>query len=236
MDRKAINLEQEELVKQVYAANPRTVMVLVSNFVFTINWSKENIPAILHMSHDSQEEGSAIADVLFGDFNPGGRLVQTFPKSIDQVPPMMDYDIRHGRTYMYFKDEPLFPFGYGLSYTTFQYAKLQTSAARVRANGEIVVSVNVTNTGKRKGDEVVQLYVKHLNSKVDRPLKELKGFQRVTLAPGETRTVRLPLKAQALAYWDAAKKAWTVEPDQVKLTIGASSADVKLDKTIDIVP
>jgi beta-glucosidase len=234
MDRKAINLEQEELVKQVYAANPKTVMILVSNFPFTINWSQENVPAILHMTHNAQEEGTAIADVLFGDFNPGGRLVQTFPKSIDQVPPMMDYDIRHGRTYLYFKGEPLYPFGYGLSYTTFKYSRLQTSASRVRADGEIVVSVDITNAGKRRGDEVVQLYVKHLNSKVDRPLKELKGFRRITLAPNETRTVQIPLKAQALAYWDAGKKSWVVEPDRVKLMVGSSSADVKLEKTIDI--
>ena len=236
IDRKAINLEQEELVKQVYAANPKTVMVLVSNFPTTINWSQENVPAILHITHNAQEEGAALADVLFGDFNPGGRLVQTFSKSIDQVPPMMDYDIRHGRTYMYFKGEPLYPFGYGLSYTAFQYSKLKTSSSRVRANGEIVVSVNIANTGKRKGDEVVQLYVKHMNSKVDRPLKELKGFRRVTLAPGEKRTVRLPLKAAALAYWDAGTKIWVVEPDRVNLMVGSSSADVRLKKTIDVVP
>ena len=235
IDRKAINLEQEELVKQVYAANPKTVMVLVSNFPTAINWSQENVPAILHITHNAQEEGSALADVLFGDFNPGGRLVQTFPKSIDQVPPMMDYDIRHGRTYMYFKGEPLYPFGYGLSYTTFKYSKLKTSASRLHANGEIVVSVDITNTGRRKGDEVVQLYVKHVNSKVDRPLKELKAFRRVTVAPGKAATVRLPLKAAALAYWDTGTKKWVVEPDRVNLMAGSSSADVKLEKTIDIV-
>ena len=235
IDRKAIDLEQEELVKQVYAANPKTVMVLVSNFPTAINWSQENVPAILHITHNAQEEGSAIADVLFGDFNPGGRLVQTFPKSIDQVPPMMDYDIRHGRTYMYFKGEPLYPFGYGLSYTTFKYSKLKTSASRLHANGEIVVSVDITNTGRRKGDEVVQLYVKHVNSKVDRPLKELKAFRRVTVAPGKAATVRLPLKAAALAYWDTGTKKWVVEPDRVNLMAGSSSADVKLEKTIDIV-
>jgi beta-glucosidase len=236
MDRKAIDLEQEELVKQVYSANPKTVMVLVSNFPFAINWSQENVPAILHMTHNAQEQGAAIADAIFGDFNPGGRLVQTFPKSIGQVPAMMDYDIRHGRTYMYFKGAPLYPFGYGLSYTTFQYSKLRTSASRLRANGEMVVSVDVANTGKRKGDEVVQLYVTHVNSKVDRPLKELKGFRRVTLAPGEKRTVQMPLKAEALAYWDVAKKSWVVEPDRVKLMVGGSSADAKLEKNIDVTP
>jgi beta-glucosidase len=147
---------------------------------------------------------------------------------------MMDYDIRHGRTYMYFKGEPLYPFGYGLSYTTFKYSNLKTSAARLRAGGEIVVSVNLTNSGKRKGEEVVQLYVKHMNSKVDRPAKELKGFERVSLMPNETRTIQIPLKAEALAYWDEAKNRWVVEADQVKLMVGSSSADSRLDRTIAV--
>jgi beta-glucosidase len=232
IDRKAINLEQEEFVKQVYAANPKTVVVLLASFPIAINWSQDNIPAILHITHNAQEEGTAIADALFGDINPGGRLVQTWPRSLDQVPPIMDYDIRHGRTYMYFKSDPLYAFGYGLSYTSFKYSNLKTSAARLRAGGEMVVSVDVTNTGKRTGDEVVQLYAKHLNSKVERPGKELKGFQRITLKPNETRTVQLPVKAADLAYWNVEGHRWTVEPDQVKLMVGSSSADVKLDKTI----
>ncbi|HEY1185035.1 MAG TPA: glycoside hydrolase family 3 C-terminal domain-containing protein [Bryobacteraceae bacterium] len=235
MDRKWIDLEQEALVKQVYAANPKTVVVLVSSFPIAINWTEQNVPAILHITHNAQEEGSAIAEVLFGDYNPGGRLVQTFPRSLDQVPAKMDYDIRHGRTYMYFQGNPLYPFGYGLSYTTFRYSNLKTSAATLRASGEITVSVDVTNTGKRQGDEVVQLYVKHLNSGVERPIKELKGFRRVTLAPGQTRTVELPLKAETLAYWDMARERWEVEADQVSLMVGSSSADVKLDKTVAVV-
>jgi beta-glucosidase len=234
MDRKWIDLEQEALVKQVYAANPKTVVVLVSSFPFAINWTQQNVPAILHITHNAQEEGSAIADVLFGDYNPGGRLVQTFPRSLDQVPAMMDYDIRHGRTYMYFQGDPLYPFGYGLSYTTFRYSNLRTSAATLPARGEIAVTVDVTNTGKRKGDEVVQLYVKHAKSSVGRPIKELKGFRRVTLMPGQTRSVSLPLKAETLAYWDMARQRWVVEADQVKLMFGSSSADVKLEKTVAI--
>jgi beta-glucosidase len=235
IDRKSIDLQQEELVKQIYAANPKTVVVLLASFPIAINWSQQNIPAILHITHDAQEEGTAIADALFGDIDPAGRLVQTWPKSLDQVPPMMDYDIRHGRTYMYFKGEPLYPFGYGLSYTTFKYSNLKSSAAQLKAGGQIMVSVDITNTGKRAGDEVVQLYAKHVNSKVDRPGKELKGFQRVTLKPNETRTVQLPLKAETLAYWDEANNHWVVEADQVKLMVGSSSADSRLDKTIAIV-
>src|SRR5208283_3333071 len=133
--------------------------------------------------------GSGQADVLFGDYNPAGRLCQTWPASLDQIPPMMDYDIRHGRTYMYFKGQPLYPFGYGLSYTTFKYSDLKASTKTLSQDGTARVSVKVRNTGKVAGEEVVQLYVKHLQSKVQRPMKELRGFRRVAIAPGETKIV-----------------------------------------------
>ena len=235
IDRKAINLEQEEFVKKIYAANPKTVVVLLASFPIAINWSQENVPAILHITHNAQEEGTAIADALFGDINPAGRLVQTWPKSLDQVPPMMDYNIRHGRTYMYFKGEPLYPFGFGLSYTTFAYSKLRTDAPRLAAGGMVTVSVDVRNTGKRDGQEVVQLYVSHVGSKVERPIRELKGFQRISLKAGETKTVKMRLQAKDLAYWDAAKKQWVVEEDKVNLMVGGSSADAKLQQAIALV-
>jgi beta-glucosidase len=218
----------------VKAAQPKTIVVLVSSFQYSIGWVQENVPAILHMAHSSQEEGNAIADVLFGDYNPGGRLVATWVKSLDDLPPMMDYDIRKGRTYMYFKGLPLYPFGFGLSYTTFEYSNLRTSADSVNASGEVTVSVDVKNTGTRAGDEVVQLYVTHLNSVVERPIEELRGFQRITLGPNETKTVRLPLKAGELTYWDAGKHAYVVEPGTIGIAVGASSADARLEKTISI--
>jgi beta-glucosidase len=186
------------------------------------------------MAHSSQEEGNALADVLFGDYNPAGRLVATWVKSLDDLPPMMDYDIRKGRTYMYFKGQPLYPFGFGLSYTTFEYSNLRTSADSVNAAGEMAVSVDVKNTGTRAGDEVVQMYVKHLDSAVERPIKELRGFERITLRPNETRTVRLPLKGTDLTYWDAAKHSFVVEPGRVSIMLGASSADARLEKTIEV--
>jgi beta-glucosidase len=172
--------------------------------------------------------------VLFGDYNPGGHLVTTWPKSLDQLPTMMDYDIRHGRTYMYFKGEPLYPFGYGLSYTTFSYANLKASSPAMASDGTITVSVDVTNTGSRAGDEVVQLYVKHLKSKVERPVEELKGFQRVTLKPNETKTVQISLKASTLAFWDEKQDEFKVEAEPVKLMIGSSSKDIKLATTVSI--
>jgi beta-glucosidase len=236
IDRKSITLEQEELVKQVLAVNPRTVVVLISSFPFAIQWTEEHVPAIVHLAHNSQEEGNALADVLFGDYNPAGRLVVTWPMSLDQLPPMMDYDIRHGRTYMYFRQKPLYPFGDGLSYTTFAYSNLRTSSEQLHRDGEITVSVDVRNTGSRAGDEVVQMYVAHANSKVERPIEELKGFKRIALQPGETKTVSLPLKASALAYWNSAKGAFEVEPDQVNVRVGSSSADIKLQQVVSVSP
>jgi beta-glucosidase len=147
---------------------------------------------------------------------------------------MMDYDVRHGRTYMYFKGTPLYPFGYGLSYTTFKYSDLRIGAPGLIRNGEVTVSVEVTNTGKRDGDEVVQLYVQHLGSKVARPRKELRGFQRVHLARGETKTVEIPLRADTLAYWNEANNRFEVEQEPVKLMVGASSADIKIERAIQV--
>jgi len=229
-DRETINLAQEELVKKVLAANPRTVMVLVSSFPFAINWSQAHVPAILHMTHASQDEGTALADVIFGAYNPGGHTIATWPASIDQLPPMMDYDIRHGRTYMYMKAKPLYPFGYGLSYTSFRYANLRTDRPVLAKTGVATVSVDVTNSGKIAGDAVPQLYVHHLGSKVARPIQQLAGFQRVHLASGETKTVRIPLKAAELAYWNG--KALTVEAEPVEIRIGDSSADIVLKRSL----
>jgi beta-glucosidase len=235
VDRQSITLEEEELIKQVFAANPKTIVVLKSSFPYAINWTQENVPAILHMALNSQEEGHALASVLFGDYNPAGRLVQTWPKSLEQLPPMMDYDIRHGRTYMYFRDTPLYPFGYGLSYTTFEYRDLKASTP-ILSDPSIAVSVVVKNTGKRAGDEVVQLYVKHLSSKVPRPPKELKAFTRVHLAPQEEKIVKLKLPLARLAYWNDRADVWFVEQDEIEIIVGGSSTDARLRKTIQVDP
>jgi beta-glucosidase len=233
-DRESITLDQEQLVKQVFAANKKTIVVLVSSFPYAINWSQKNVPGILHMAHSSQDEGTALAAVLFGDYNPGGHLVVTWPKSLDQLPPMMDYNIRDGRTYMYFKGEPLYPFGYGLSYTTFKYANLRTSSPQLAKDGAVTVSVDVTNTGSRAGDAVVQLYVKHLGSKVARPGEELKGFKRVGIQPGETKAVEIPLRASALGYWDEKISGFRVEAEPIRVMVGNSSADVQLSTEVRV--
>ncbi len=234
VDRESITLDQEELIKKVYAANPKTVVVLLSSFPYAINWTQQNVPAIVHMSQNSQELGSALADVLFGNYNPAGRLVQTWPRSLEQLPAMLDYDIRNGRTYMYFKGEPLYPFGFGLSYSAFEYRNLKLSASSVPTSGNISITFDLKNNGKLDGEEVVQLYVKHLDSKVDRPLKELKGFQRVLIKAGQSRRVSLQLPVERLAYWNSEQHRFVVEPGKVELMIGSSSAHIRFSKIVEI--
>ena len=242
VDRKTLVLEQEALVKQVYAANPHTVEVLVSSFPYAIVWSQQHIPAIVHVTQNSQELGHGIADVLFGQYSPAGRLVQTWPTGDDQLLPMMDYDITHGRTYMYSKAKPLYPFGYGLSYTKFEYEKLDVSAPKIAGDGQIDVTVHVKNTGNRASDEVVQLYVKHTASAVQRPQLELKGFRRIHVEAGASAEAKMTVKARDLAYWDAVRHAWRVEKEPVRLLAGGSSdklpvsAEVTVTSTAEFKP
>jgi beta-glucosidase len=234
VDRKTIVLEQEELVKQVFAANPRTVEVLRSSFPYAIAWSQQNLPAIVHITHNSEEEGHGLADVLFGDYSPAGRLTQTWPTGDAQLLPILDYNLLHGRTYLYSKDKPLYAFGYGLSYTSFAYESVKASAPKVAAEGTVQVTVKVKNTGKRAGDEVVQLYVQHMGSKVERPQLELKGFRRVRIAAGAEQNVAFDLKPRDLAYWDAAAHVWRVEKEQVRLLAGGSSDKLPVQSTVEV--
>jgi beta-glucosidase len=234
VDRKTISLELESLVKQVYAANPRTIEVLRASFPYAIVWSQQNLPAIVHLTHNSQEEGHGLADVLFGAYSPAGRLTQTWNTGDDQLLPIMDYDLTHGRTYLYSKQKPLYPFGFGLSYTTFAYQGLSVSAPKVVADGTVKVTVKVRNTGQRAGDEVVQLYVQHLGSQVGRPLLELKGFKRVHIAAGAEQLVTLDLKPRDLAYWDAASHTWRVEKEQIRLLAGGSSDKLPVQATLEV--
>lgn len=228
VDRQAISLEQEDLVKLVMKANPNTVLIIVSSFPYAIGWSKEYVPAILHISQSSQELGNAVADVVFGKVSPAGRLVQTWTSSIDNLPPILDYNIRNGRTYMYEKHVPLFPFGHGLTYTTFKYSGLKTDSKTITIDGDVNVSFTLQNTGTSDSDEVTQLYVGFPGSAVERPAKALKGFARVSLKKGESRIVTIPLKGSDLAYWSTDKGEWTLEPGKINIMVGSSSADIRL--------
>ena len=211
------------------------MLVLLNGSALAVNWAQEspNVGAIVEAWYPGQAGGTALADVLFGDYNPAGRLPVTFYRDTTDLPPFADYAMK-GRTYRFFTGTPLYPFGHGLSYTTFAYGNLRTFSPTLPSNGTASVSVDVTNTGSRAGDEVVQLYVSHPGSKVTRPVRELRGYQRVTLRPGETRTVYFGLPASSLAYWNEQTDRWVVEAEPVKLQVGASSADIRLERTIRV--
>ena len=235
-DRKNLNLPgaQQQLLEAVYKANPNTIAVLVTCSSLTINWAQENIPAIMSAWYDGQEQGQAISDVIFGKHNPGGKLTTTWYNSVSDLPSdLTNYDIRRAKyTYMYHDKTPLYPFGYGLSYTTYDYSNLSISKNTLNAGEEITVSADITNSGKVAGAEIVQLYA-HVNSNLDRPIKQLVGFVRVELAPGETKTVTMPLKHEQLAYYNDNNHTFDVEEGTVDILVGASSADIRLKGQIN---
>jgi beta-glucosidase len=234
-DRTSIDLPaaQEQLLERIGALGKPTVLVLVSGSAVAINWAQDHVPAIVEAWYGGQAAGSALADVLFGDYNPAGRLPVTFYRNVNELPPFDDYRMA-GRTYRFFKGTPLYPFGYGLSYTTFAYRNLRASAERLGSRDTLIVSVDVTNTGRRLGDEVAQLYVRHLGSRVERPNEDLRGFRRVTLKPGETRTIEFSLPASSLAYWNPDAHRWVVEEEPVELAVGASSTDIRVRRRIQV--
>ena len=239
-DREDLTLSgaQPELIKAVVAANPKTVLVLSTINSLSIEWEQQNIPAILCATCAGQAQGAAIADVLFGDYNPGGKLPCTWYRSVDQLPDKHDYNIHKGRTYMYFDGDPLYHFGYGLSYTTFKLDNLKLAAEALGPGEKTMVSADVANTGSRAGAEVVQLYVTAPSSPVKRPIKQLAGFQRVELQPGEKKTVvfELPYTEQAFWYWDVDARKFVVQPGAAKILIGNSSANILLTGDLTLNP
>ena len=239
-DRADLNLPgvQQALVEAVVATGTPTVVVLVNGRSLSITWIAEHVPAILEAWLPGEEGGPAIADVLFGDANPGGKLPMTFPRAVGQVPIFYGHKPSGGRshwktTYVDLSNEPLFPFGYGLSYTTFALANLRLDLPAAAVDDIVAISVDVTNTGAVAGDEVVQLYVRNGAASMTRPLKELKGFQRVHLEPGETRSVTFELAVNQLAYLDRQMR-WVIEPGPVQVMLGTSSADLTLAASFDI--
>ena len=235
-DRKSLNLPgaQQQLLETVYAANKKTIAVLVTCSSLTINWAQENIPAIMSAWYDGQEQGQAISDVIFGNYNPGGKLTTTWYNSVSDLPSdLTNYDIRGAKyTYMYHDKTPLYPFGFGMSYTTYNYSNLKVSKQSLAAGEEITVSADITNTGKHAGAEIVQLYV-HVNSSIERPIKQLVGFARVELEAGETKTVSIPVKHEQLSYYNETTHTFDVEQGAVDILVGASSADIRLKGQIN---
>jgi beta-glucosidase len=213
------------LVQAIVETGTPTVVVLINGRPLTINDIAEHVPAILEGWYLGQETGTAVADVLFGDVNPGGKLPITFPRSVGQLPVYYYQKPSAKRGYLFASTEPLFPFGHGLSFTTFAYSNLELAPQEIGVGGKAMVSVDVTNTGKMAGDEVVQLYIRDPISSVTRPVKELKGFCRITLKPGETRTVTFAITPDKLSFLDAHMER-VVEPGLFDIMVGSSSAQL----------
>jgi beta-glucosidase len=225
---------QNKLAKAIYETGKPVVVVLMNGRPLSINWISENIPAILETWFLGIQTGNAIADILFGDYNPDGKLPVTFPRTVGQIPIYYNYkntgrpaDVNNGFTskYLDLPITPLYPFGYGLSYTTFLYSNLKIEKNKISSNKDLTVTVDVENTGKRPGKEVVQLYIRDLVGSVTRPVKELKGFEKISLEPGEKKNVKFIISPNDLAFYDI-NMNYTVEPGDFKVFVGGNSVDV----------
>lgn len=234
-DRDSLELvgRQNDLVKAVLQTGKPTVVFLINSGPLAINYVAENVPAILEGFYLGEETGTAVADVLFGDYNPGGKLAVSFPRSVGQLPIYYNRKPTARRGYLFSTTEPLFPFGFGLSYTSFKYSNLKIDRPKIRANEETTVSIDVTNTGKLRGDEVVQMYIRDEVSSVTRPIKELKGFERVSLKPGETRKVTFIVTPEKLQFFNREMKR-VVEPGRFQIMAGGNSVDL-ISQTLEVV-
>jgi beta-glucosidase len=226
---------QQRLIKAIYNTGTPTVVVLINAKPLAINWIVENIPAIVEAWNPGVEGGSAIADVLFGDYNPGGKLPITFPHSVGELPSYYNYKPGwHAESYMFTTGKPLFPFGHGLSYTKFKYSNFSITPQKVtREHFAVHIGVNVKNIGRVSGDEVVQLYVNDVVSSVITPLQELKGFKRITLNPGEEKLVEFTLTKEQLSLIARDMKK-TLEPGEFEVMVGSSSQDIRLKEKFEV--
>jgi beta-glucosidase len=238
IDRANIDLpgDQEKLLEAVVRANPRTVLVLSNAGPLALGWAKENVPAILECWYPGEEGGDAIANVLFGNYNPGGRLPYTNYATLADVPPQNEYDITKGFTYMYYGGKPLFPFGYGLSYTTFSYSHLHLDSPTIASGEKQDVAIDVQNSGRVAGDEVVQLYIHNEKCSVPQPIKKLAAFKRVHLEPGEKETVTLTANPDSMAIYNVDKHEFVVEPGTIDVLVGSSSEDIRAQAQFVVQP
>jgi beta-glucosidase len=237
VDRPSLNLppRQEELVRRVCAVNPKTILVMMSGYPYTCTESAAQVPALLWMAHGIQETGHGLADIIGGAFSPAGRLPLTWYEDEKQLPPIMEYDIiSAGSTYQYFTGKTLFPFGHGLSYSSFAYSDLIIDKTAADENEIVIVSFKLKNTGSLAAEEVPQMYVAFSGSAFRRPLKSLKGFTRLSLNPGEEQTIRFNLPVRELAMWDSFHDRFCVEPGRCAVMIGASSGDIRLSGAFEV--
>jgi beta-glucosidase len=224
-DRDSLDLvgRQNDLVKAIVATGKPVVVLLINSGPLSINYIAENVPAILEGFYLGQETGAAVADVIFGDYNPAGKLAVSFPRSVGQLPIFYNHKPTAKRGYLYTDKQPLFAFGHGLSYTTFEYSRLEVAPLRIGPAERAEVKVTIANTGNRAGDEVVQLYIRDVVSSVTRPVMELKDFRRISLAPKERRNVSFTITPDKLSFLDLNMKR-VVEPGRFEIMVGTSSA------------
>jgi len=234
-DRTSLDIpnNQTELLKKLQQTGKPVILVLTGGSALSFKWAKENIPAILDVWYPGEEGGNALADVLFGDYNPAGRLPVTFYKSVSDLPAFEDYSMK-GRTYRYFTGEPLYPFGYGLSYTSFSYLYVDLAKKSAYPGDTILINVKLKNTGDFDGDEVVQVYSKRPANGNVQPIKSLVAFQRIHMKKGGEQTVSIPLVVKELRQWDYAKEDYTVVPGMYDILVGASSADIHLQSRLQV--
>jgi beta-glucosidase len=232
-DRTSLDLvgRQQELVTAMLSTGKPVIVFLFNGNPLSIQYLNENVPVIFECWYLGQETGHAVADVLFGDFNPGGKLPITIPRSSGHLPAFYNYKPSARRGYLFDDVSPLYPFGFGLSYTTFAFKNPRLAKNKIQRNESTRLLVDVTNTGRRPGTEVVQMYIRDCVSSVTRPVKELKGFQKISLRPGETRTVALDITPESLAFYDLHMKC-VVEPGEFEIMVGNSSRDTDLQKVI----
>jgi beta-glucosidase len=237
LDRAEIELPQvqRDLINAVASVNPNIIIVLVNGGPVALAGTEDKANAIVEAWYAGEFGGKAIADVLFGDVNPGGKLPETFYVSTQQLPPMSNYDlINHPRTYMYFEQPVLYPFGHGLSYTQFEYSNLSFNSGRIKRDGEVEIQFTIKNTGEMKGDEVAQIYAHSMDASIKVPINQLKRFQRITLLPGENKTLTFKIPASELSFYDIKTNDFKTEPGKWEIQVGSSSKDIRLKKIISI--
>jgi len=227
-DRTTLELpvDQQQFIKEIYKSNPNTIVVLVAGSSLAVNWIQDNVPAVVNAWYPGEQGGNAIAEVLFGDYNPAGRLPLTYYKSTTDLPAFDDYEFFNGRTYMYFEKKPIYAFGYGLSYTTFNYSNINLDKPVMERGDTVTVNVDIQNAGKLNGDEVVQLYIHQKSGSLKLPQKQLKAFQRINLKKDETKTVSFKLSRKDLSFWNE-KNEFVLEPGDIQIQIGSSSDDIR---------
>jgi beta-glucosidase len=225
---------QQKVLEALHATGKPVVLVLTTGSAIAVDWAQERLPAILVAWYPGQRGGTAVADALFGVTNPAGRLPVTFYKAAEKLPPFEDYSMQ-GRTYRYFDGKPLYPFGYGLSYTRFDYSGLTFDRTSAGGDTTVRATVTVRNAGSRAGDEVVQMYVSPVSPTRSRALKELRGIERVTLQPGESRRVTFDIvPSRDLTVYDEGRRAYVVDPGRFEVQVGASSTDIRQRSSIEV--